>query len=123
MQTDDDQWKLFADILLEKVMQLGIWQNLQGLNESLHYKSKRAMSFEIFLTQCQKMFNIYKKEEEEMSDEAKVRFLFRKVQHTGPRSYIDALKASQKTGMAISYTMDAKYLSTATSELPEYICK
>ena len=28
------------------------------LNESLHYKSEREMSFKIFLTQCQKMFNI-----------------------------------------------------------------
>ena len=52
------------------------------LNESLHYNSEGAMSFEIFLTQFQKMFNIYEKEEEEMFEEAKVRFLFRKVQHT-----------------------------------------
>ena len=56
-----------------------------------------------------------------MSDEAKVRFLFRKVQHTGLRSSIKTLKASQKTGMTISYTMAANHLSTATSELPEYI--
>ena len=62
------------------------------------------MSFEIFLTQCQKMFNIYEKEGEEISDEAKIGFLFRKVQHTGHRSSIDALKASQTTGMTIYYT-------------------
>ena len=55
--------------------------------------------------------------------EAKVRLIFRKVQHTGLRSYIDALKASQTTGTIISYTMAAKHLSTATSELPEYIAK
>ena len=54
-------------------------------------------------------------------DEAKVRFLFRKVQHTGLRSSIDALKDSQTTGMTISYTMAENHLSTATSELPEYI--
>ena len=57
-------------------------QNLaeaERLNESLNYKSERAMSFEIFMTQYQKMFNIYEKEGEEMSDEAKVRLLFRKV--------------------------------------------
>ena len=35
----------------------------ERLNESLHYKSKITMSLEIFLTQCQKIFNIYKKEE------------------------------------------------------------
>ena len=33
----------------------------ERLNESLHYKSDRAMYFEIFITQCQKMFNIYEK--------------------------------------------------------------
>ena len=51
------------------------------MQESIHYKGKRTMAFETFLTQCQKMFNIYEKEGEEKSDEAKVRFLFRKVQH------------------------------------------
>ena len=95
----------------------------QRLNELLHYKSKRAISFEIFLTQCQKMFNIYEKEGEEMSEEAKVQLLFRKVQHTRIRSPIDALKASQKMGTAISYTIAAKHFSTANSELLEYIAK
>ena len=69
------------------------------------------------------MFNVSEKEGEEILDEAKVRFIFRKVQHTGLRSYINALKASQATGMIISYTMDANHLSTATSELPDYIAK
>ena len=91
---------------------------VERLNELLHYKIERAMSFEIFLTQCHKMFNIYEKEGEEMSDEAIVRFLFRKVQHTGLRSSINALKASQKTGTTISYTMAANHLSIATSEVP-----
>ena len=31
----------------------------ERLNESLKYKSERSMYFEIFLTPCQKMFNIY----------------------------------------------------------------
>ena len=51
----------------------------ERLNGPLHYKSKTAMYFDIFLTQCKKMFNIYQKEGGEMSDEAKVRFLFRKL--------------------------------------------
>ena len=79
------------------------------------------MYFDIFITQCQKMFNIYNKEGKEILEEEKVRFLFRKVQHTGLRSYIDALKASQTTGTTISYTMVANNLSTETFELPEYI--
>ena len=69
------------------------------------------------------MFNIYEKDGEEMSDEAKVRFLFMQVHHTGIRSSIDDLKYSQTTGTTISHTMAENYLSTATSELPEYIAK
>ena len=58
-----------------------------------------------------------------MSDEAKVRFLFRKVQHSVLRSSIDALKSTQTTGTVISYTMAENHLSTAVSELPEYLAK
>ena len=58
-----------------------------------------------------------------MSEEAKVQLLFRKVQHTRLRISKDALKASQTTGTTISYTMLATHLSTATSDLPEYISK
>ena len=88
------------------------------MQESTNYKGEIEMAFETFLTQCQKMFNIYEKEGEEMSDEAKVRFLFRKVQHAGLRSSIDALKATQTTGIVISYMMSANHLSTAVSKLP-----
>jgi hypothetical protein len=95
----------------------------ERMNESLHYKNERAVSFETFLNQCQKMFIIYEKEGEPMSDEAKVRFLFRKVQHASLRSSIDALKAQQTAGTDITYTMAANHLSTAVSELPEYISK
>ena len=58
-----------------------------------------------------------------MSDEAKVRFIFRKLHHTGLRSFINALKASKTIGMTLFYTMAANHLFTATSELPEYIAK
>jgi len=44
------------------------------LKDSLHYKSERSMMFENFLTQCQKMYNIYEKEGEPMQDDAKTRF-------------------------------------------------
>ena len=93
------------------------------LKESLHYKGERSMAFETFLTQCQKMYNIYEKEGEPMTDEAKVRFLYKKVQHSGLRGTIDALKAQQTAGAVITYTMAANHLSTAVSELPEYLSK
>ena len=90
---------------------------------SLHYKSERAMAFETFLTQCQKMYNIREREGDPMNDGAKVRFLFNNVTHQGLQSSIDALKAQQTTGTNITYTMAANHLATAVSELPEYIAK
>ena len=50
------------------------------LKATLHYCSKQAKPFETYLTQCQKMFNIYEKEGEAMPDEAKICFLFKTIQ-------------------------------------------
>ena len=93
------------------------------LKENLHYKGERSMDFETFLTQCQKMFNIYEKEGEEMGEDAKIRFLFKKIQHQGLKGSIEALKAQQVSGSKITYTMVTNHLATAVSELPEYISK
>jgi hypothetical protein len=93
------------------------------LKDSLHYNNERSMTFENFLTQCQKMYNIYDKEEEPMSDEAKVRFLFKSVHHEKLQVEISALKAQITAGTPITYTMASNHLSTAVSELPEYIAK
>ncbi len=93
----------------------------ERLYDSLHYKSERSMAFETFLTNCKKMFNIYETEGEPMLDEAKVRFLFKKVQHKDLLPAIAALRAQQTAGVNVTYTMAANHLSTAVSELPEYI--
>jgi hypothetical protein len=93
------------------------------LQESLHYKSERAMAFETFLTQMQRMFNIYEKEGEPMPEDQKVRLLFKKVQHKDLDSAIKALKARQIDGTQLTYTMAANHLSAAVSELPEYLVK
>ena len=93
------------------------------MKESLHYKSERALTFENFLTQCQKMYLIYEKKGETMSEEAKILFLFKKVQHTGIKSAVESLKAQMNAGTNVTYTMAANHLSTAVSELPEYISK
>ena len=93
------------------------------LKESLHYRSERSMTFETFLNQCQKMYTIYDKEGDPMSDEAKVRFLFKRIQHSSLRSSIEALKAQMTSGVHINYTMAANHLTTAVSELPEFISK
>ena len=58
-----------------------------------------------------------------MSEEAKILFLFKKVQLTGIKSAVEALKAQMTAGTNVTYTMAENYLSTAVSELPEYISK
>lgn len=93
------------------------------LSESLHYKSERSMTFETFLTQCQKMYNIYEKEGEPYSDDAKVRFLFKKVQHRDLSGAIEALRVQQTAGTNVTYAMATSHLSTAVSRLPEYKAK
>ena len=67
------------------------------------------------------MHNMYEKQEEPMTDEAKVRFLLKKVQHPGLQSPIEVLKAQQIVGPAIACTMAANHLSTAMPQLPECI--
>jgi hypothetical protein len=93
------------------------------LKESLHYKSKRAIPFETFLTQMEKMFNIYEKEGEPMLDSAKVRFLYKSVQHPCLEAAIESLKTMQSTGTNVTYTMAANHLATEVSQLPEYIVR
>lgn len=93
------------------------------LKESLYYKGERAMTFETFLTQCQKMYNIYEKEGDPMSEDSRIRFLFKKVQHPGLQGAIEALKARLATNDAITYTQAANHISTAVSELPEFLSK
>jgi len=47
-----------------------------------------------------------------MAEDAKVRFIFRKVEHPGIRSSIEALKDLETTGTAITYTTAAmRYLN------------
>ena len=37
------------------------------------------MEFELFLTKCQKMYSIFEEEGEAMDEDAKIRFLFKRV--------------------------------------------
>ena len=94
-----------------------------ALKKSLHYKSERAMPFEDFLTKCQRMFNIYEKEEEPMTEDAKLRFLYSSIHNPGLEAAVEALKVQRAVGLDISYTQAANHLSKAVSELPEYIAK
>ena len=69
------------------------------------------------------MHNIYEKEGKEMTDDAKLRLLYQRVQHPGLKAAVEALKAQKTVGLKITYTRAVNHLSTAVSELPDYISK
>ena len=93
----------------------------EQLRSSLHYKNERSMAFETFLTQCQRMFNIFTQENEPMTEEAKIRFLFQAIQHKDLLVAVEALRAQQTAGSNLTYTACCNHLTTAVSQLPEYI--
>ena len=93
------------------------------LKETLHYKNERAMTFETFLTNMQKMFNIYDKQSEKVPEDQQVRILFNKIKSKDLESAINALKAQATTGTIITYTMATNHLSAAVSQIPEYLSR
>ena len=93
------------------------------LKDTSHYTNERAMEFKISLTQCQKVYNIYEKEGKEMPEDAKIRFLFKSVQHLSLLGAIEALKALLATNDDITYTQAANHLSIAVFEILEFIAK
>ena len=93
------------------------------MRDHLHYTNERAMPFEVFLTQCQKMYNIYAARNKPFSEEAKVRFLFKVIHHDKLQIAINALRAQQTANSTITYQRACNHLSVAVSELPESIRK
>ena len=61
--------------------------------ETRNYENERSLVFEIFLTKCQKMHNIYANYSEVVIEDSKIRFLFKKVQHSGLESAVETMKA------------------------------
>ena len=50
----------------------------ERLRDSLFYKNERSLTFELFCNKAQRMFNIFKQQNEPMTEEAKVRFILKK---------------------------------------------
>ena len=65
------------------------------------------------------MFNIYKEEQEEFSENAKIPELFKQVQHPQLQDTVKALKVHFDTE-GWTYTQAANHLTAAISELPEF---
>ena len=90
------------------------------MRDGLHYNNERSLALSIFLDRMQKMFNIYEEEEgEEFTENAKLRQLFKRVQHPQLQDTVKALKVRFDME-GIMYTQAANHLTAAVSELPEY---
>ena len=88
-------------------------------HETLHYKSECAMPWETFLDRMQKMFNIYKEEGEEMTENAKLREFFKRTKHPQLVESVKALEVRYDMD-GLRYTQAANHLTAAVSKLPDY---
>ena len=97
----------------------------ERLRELLHYRNERAMSFEVFLSKAQRMFNIFEAQKEPMTEDAKVRFLIKKCLCPGLKDSVAALKTKISTEAAgtVSFSTAANHLASCVSDLPEYVAK
>ena len=91
----------------------------ERMREGQHYKNERSVAFSIFLDRMQKMFNIYEEEGEELIENAKLRELFKRVQHPQLQDTVKAFKVRFDME-GITYTQAANDLTAAVLELPEY---
>ena len=64
----------------------------EKLRETLYYKIERSMPFRTFLDRMQKMFNIFQEEGEELTENAKVRELLKRVQNNQLQDTVKALQ-------------------------------
>ena len=87
------------------------------IRDTLYYKNERSLSFEKFLNKMQEMFNIYAKEDQDLSEKGKIDILFAKVQNPGLQAAIEALRTKEIEGVELSYTAAANHLSTTVARL------
>jgi hypothetical protein len=90
----------------------------ERIRDTLHYKNERALSFSAFLDKLQKMFNIFEEENEEISEQAKVRMLLKKVEHPQLQDAVGALRV-RASMEGLTFTACANHLSAQVSELPD----
>ena len=77
------------------------------------------MPWETFLDRMQKMFNIYKEEGEEMTENARLRELFKRTNDTQLVESVKALEVRYNMDR-LTYTQAANHLTAAVSKLPDY---
>ena len=114
-------WKALQDHFAGEGSRTSSLQEAEKLRTDLHYKGENAMPFETFLNKAQQMFNLFEKHGDPISDDAKVRWLFSKVQNPNLTYAIEALRAKQTSGDAVTYTLAATHLTTSLSALPSHL--
>jgi hypothetical protein len=88
----------------------------------LHYKNKRAMSFEKFLTNMQAMFTGFEDKDKLLTDAQKIRLLFQKVQSPSLTQVKNALQVSYDLDKAGEATYDflANSMAAEAASLPDH---
>ncbi len=64
----------------------------EKLRDTLHYKNEKSLQSSTFLDQLQKMFSIFEEAKEEISEQAKVRTLLKKIEHPQLQDAVNALR-------------------------------
>ena len=89
------------------------------IQNTLHYKTERALPFNKFLDSLQKMFTIFEEENEPLTERAKVDELLTKVQNSGLAAAVAQLRYQLNTS-GISFTVAANHLNSEISQTPDY---
>jgi hypothetical protein len=85
------------------------------IQNSLHYKTERALPFNKFLDSLQRMFTIFEEENEPLTERAKVDELLTKVQNTSLSAAVAQLRYQLNTE-GISFTVAANHLNSEISQ-------
>lgn len=95
------------------------------LRDTLFYKSERALPFATFLDRLQRWFTISEHEEEQLSENQKVRYLLEKTQHQALQEHCKIIKIqnAREDEKFIDFTEAANILSAEVATLPEYTAK
>jgi hypothetical protein len=89
-----------------------------SLQKTLHYKNERAMTFTQFLTKVQTMFQIYFDEGEPITEQAKLRFLFERVQSPVLMAAKSTLEYQANIG-AVTYDQAANHFMSMLANTPD----
>ena len=88
--------------------------------DTLHYKNEKALAFSNFLDKLQTMFNIFETEGEPVTEQAKIRYLLKKVEHPQLQSAVENLRFTSSKDSTTTFTECANHLSSHVSTLPDY---